>query len=90
MDAPFGVCDVTTLQHRFNVAIAERYKSDGNGGMKCKTCGTVIRHTTCFVSIHEAAFGASRAGVGEVRHVPLPYCPHSEGEPKNTSTCVHE
>ena len=76
----------------FNNAIeshVERFYEKTENGYKCKKCGAEIQQTTCTISIHTRLFDTRCVGTGEVRRVPLPYCLKCEGEPKNTSTCIH-
>ncbi|MEE9356458.1 MAG: hypothetical protein V3U75_12785 [Methylococcaceae bacterium] len=68
--------------------IAAHYIPDNNGGMACIECGAKIQQTTCYVSVHDERFSSCTGG-GEVKTIPLPYCPKCEGIPKRTSTCVH-
>lgn len=67
----------------------EKFYEKIEGGYKCRKCDVEIQQTTCTISIHTKLFDSQCAGAGEVRRVPLPYCPKCEGKPKNTSTCIH-
>jgi hypothetical protein len=58
-------------------------------GYACATCGTRILFATAVVSLHVIEFEPECSGFGEVKHVPLPYCPQCEGKPREISTCVH-
>ena len=81
----------------FNKAIADhianRYiemASDGTGQRRyvCKHCGREVKQATVWISVHSLLFQEC-AGSGEVRRIPLPYCPNCEGEPTETRGCVH-
>ena len=87
MDAPAGslspeVFDETIARH-----ISEEYEKLENG-YTCKKCGSTIKQTTGYASMHSKEFDNCTGG-GEVKRFPLPYCPKCEGEPKRTQTCVH-
>ena len=64
------------------------YEKKGDGYV-CKKCGSEILQETCYVSLHDARFGGKCAGSGEVKQIPLPFCPKCEGRPKRTHTCTH-
>jgi hypothetical protein len=77
----------------FNAAIetylvAQCEKTDE--GYRCKKCGSKIMQTTCYASIHSTEFSEVHTGSGEVKRLPLPYCPTCEGKPTETTTCIHE
>lgn len=89
MEAPSMGLSVQMFDETISQHIFTHYKSDNTEGMICEKCGTEIQQTTCFVSIHDKRFSGC-TGDGEVRRVPLPYCPKCEGIPKRTSTCIHD
>lgn len=72
-----------------NDHVDRKYQPNDQHGYVCRKCKSVIKQTTCFVSVHAA--GDTHAGWGEVKTARLPYCPTCEGEPteKDVSTCVH-
>lgn len=80
-------------QGDFEKAVAEHvaqcYDKKVTGEYVCKKCGSEIRQTTCYVSIHSSKFDDVCVGIGKVDQKPLPYCPICEGRPNNISTCVH-
>ena len=90
MEAPMKGLNPKQLEDFFKNHISKNYeKVAEEKKFICKTCGSAIQQATCFVSVHDVSFSGC-AGNGEVLQVPLPYCPKCEGEPKNTSTCVHQ
>jgi len=69
--------------------LTERCKID-QGRIVCKACGTGIREFTVPVSVHFALPGfPDCTGSGQVRALPVPYCPTCEGEPRKRSSCIH-
>ena len=90
MEAPTKGLNPKQLEEFFKNHINKNYgKVAGEKKHICKTCGSTIQQVICYVSVHDARFSGC-AGSGEVQQIPLPYCPKCEGEPKNTSTCVHQ
>ncbi len=55
----------------------------------CKQCGSRIKQTTCYVSIHLKVFEPSHTGPGKVIHVNYPYCPKCDGEIDHATACFH-
>ncbi|MDR3581706.1 MAG: hypothetical protein P4L67_00325 [Candidatus Pacebacteria bacterium] len=88
MEAPHAGSSLKDLNEKLKYHFQLKYR-DSNGGQLCKECGKKILFVTCHVSIHETPPGGACEGFGTVRQFPLPYCPHCEGVPKSTSTCVH-
>lgn len=89
MEAPAPGLSPEQFSECFEKHFEKNYqKKDGSNECSCKTCGSDIVSTTCYVSIHSKMFSCC-TGDGKVEQVLLPYCPKCEGEPKQTSTCVH-
>ena len=89
MEAPAGRMDLDVLNAAIGQHITEHYEVNGDKRFVCKKDGSEIQQTTLYVSVHTKVFGDTCAGTGEVKNLPLPYCPECEGEPKNVFTCVH-
>ncbi len=87
MEAPSGT-SLEALDATIRAHIAEHYKPEEGKGYVCRKDGAEIQQTTLSVSIHLEAFEDSGVGTGEVRSLPLPYCPECEGKPKNVSTSI--
>ena len=88
MEAPVKGLSPEDLVKKFEDHIKDHYEKV-NGVNVCKKCGTRVEQVTCYISVHSKMFSSCTGG-GEVKQVPLPYCPKCEGVPKNTSTCMHE
>jgi len=88
MEAPPGKMTQKEFNRFMRQEIESRYEKRENGWF-CKKCGAKVQQTACYVSVHEEVFGDTCAGSGKVQKLPLPYCPECEGEPQNTTTCVH-
>lgn len=91
MEAPLGGGTAQSIHKQAMNHVDQFYKWDKKAGermMLCKKCNSEIQQTTLFVSVHDKRFEGC-CGDGRVEQYPLPYCPECEGEPKNTSTCVH-
>lgn len=88
MNTPSGRLSTNQFNQVISDHIKENYKQNDTGGMDCIKCGSEIQQTTCVVSIHDKRFSGCVGG-GEVKTVPLPYCPKCEGVPQNVSTCIH-
>lgn len=58
-------------------------------GYQCKTCGSAIQHTTCYVSLHATEFEPQHAGPGRVAHLTYPYCPQCDGKLEYVTACFH-
>jgi len=54
----------------------------------CKKCGSRIKQTTCYVSIHFKEFKEC-AGPGRVVHINYPYCPKCDGKIDYAQACYH-
>jgi hypothetical protein len=63
---------------------------DGTGQQRyvCKHCGREVKQATAWISVHTLLFEEC-AGWGEIRRIPLPYCPTCEGELTETRGCIH-
>lgn len=69
---------------QFNAEIARWIRTVG----VCRACGGRLESVTVTASVHSSEFGDICAGHGEVVEVQVPFCPHCEPEPKQ-STCIH-
>jgi hypothetical protein len=58
-------------------------------GYYCRTCGSRIQMTTCYVSIHLKLFEPACAGPGRVARIRYPYCPKCDGEIDFVRACYH-
>ena len=88
MEAPQKGLTPEQLANAFENHIKNNYIRVDKKTYFCKDCNSQIQQATCHISIHDKEFPGC-VGTGKVETVPLPYCPECEGEPKNTSTCVH-
>ena len=89
MGAPLKGLSREAFNQYINDYIDKKCKTkEGQKMFFCQVCDSKIQQTTCFVSIHLLKESGCK-GPGKVVKLPLPYCPLCEGEPKNTSTCVH-
>lgn len=59
------------------------------GNFFCKVCNTMIKQTTCFVSIHAKEFEPKHTGSGKVVNIFYPYCPNCDGTPELIRACFH-
>jgi len=74
-------CPTRVTAEEFNALIeeaCETYKPLGDD-WACPNCGSIIQEKTAFVSIHDAGFRGC-SGYGQVKQVPIPYCPTCEPE----------
>lgn len=55
----------------------------------CKQCGSRIKQTICYVSIHATEFEPVHAGSGRVIRVNFPYCPECDGKLDYVTACLH-
>lgn len=58
-------------------------------GYYCKQCGSRIKQTTCYVSVHAKEFEPSHAGPGRVLKINYPYCPKCDGKLDHATACFH-
>lgn len=84
---PAGMGSPESLENEIAAHVAANYDESASG-YTCKRCSSPIMQTTLYVSVHTRAFN-NCAGSGEVRHVPLPFCPKCEGEPDTPRSCIH-
>jgi len=54
-----------------------------------KECGSKIKQTTVYVSIHLKIFEPAHAGPGKVVHINYPYCPKCDGKIDYAQACYH-
>lgn len=87
MDAPREGLSRDEFNAAIEGHISRHYKKAGKDFV-CSADGAKILQADCAISVHLAMFN-NHAGIGEVIHLPLPYCPTCEGEPKRTRTCIH-
>lgn len=66
----------------------EKYEKK-NGGFSCKVCGSQIKQTTCYVSIHLKLFEPICAGPGVVKRINYPFCPSCDGDIEHVTACYH-
>lgn len=88
MEVPQKGLSPEQLTKAFKDHIKNNYTRVDKKTYFCNKCDSQIQQTTCYVSIHNKKFSGC-VGEGKVEKIPLPYCPKCEGEPKNTSTCMH-
>lgn len=55
----------------------------------CKECGSRIKQTTVYVSIHAKEFEPAHAVPGRVVHINYPYCPKCDGKIDYAQVCFH-
>jgi hypothetical protein len=88
MDTPEKISPML-FERRLRTHIAAHYNTAGRQGWQCKKCGGTIIRLTAALSLHDARFSNLCAGAGEVRLIPIPYCPKCDPVPK-ASGCLHE
>lgn len=64
MEAPPGGMSVEQLNGFLDREIEGRYEHRDDGKRYCRTCGSVVQQTTCYVSEHEEVFGDGHVGRG--------------------------
>ncbi len=92
MKSPAGMRAQSAIQADIDQWVADNTGNTESGGsICCNKCNTVIQATTLYASVHESGW-SNCAGFGEVKKLPLPYCPACEPDvPKNDQrTCIHE
>jgi len=66
----------------------EKYEKKGDF-YHCKECGSRIKQTTVYVSVHLKLFEPAHAGPGRVFHINYPYCPKCDGKIDYAQACFH-
>jgi DNA-directed RNA polymerase subunit RPC12/RpoP len=66
----------------------EKYEKKGDF-YRCKECGSRIKQTTVYVSIHAKEFEPAHAGPGRVVKINYPYCPKCDGKIDYAQACYH-
>jgi len=55
----------------------------------CVKCGSLIKKTLCYVSLHLKVFEPNCAGSGKVLKINFPYCPNCDGDLEYVTACYH-
>jgi hypothetical protein len=66
----------------------EKYEKKGDFYF-CKVCGSRIKQTTVYVSIHLKLFEPLHTGPGRVVHINYPCCPKCDGKIDYARACFH-
>ncbi len=92
MKAPIGMRPLSAIRADIDEWVAENSEGViGGEELYRHTCGTILRQTTLYATIHETIL-ATCAGYGDVKKLALPYCPTCEPDvsAETQRTCIHE
>ena len=66
------------------------YEDSATQHLRCKKCHSLLQPAVCIVEIttSESLLNFIHIHTESTRLLMLPYCPHCEGKPQNTSTTI--